>query len=115
MAVDAAALAAALGLTVADAADDADPGIVEATRLLDLAGGLVDAYLRGGTAPETIRDESIIRTAGHARHGRDGYGRVAGRLEVGGAVTMNVQPPAVSPVRQSGAAALLSPYVRRTA
>ena len=45
MAVDAAALAAALGITVADAAADDDPGIVEAGRLLSIAGALVTAHL----------------------------------------------------------------------
>ena len=88
---------------------------MEATRLLSLAGSLVDSYLRGGTAPDAVRDEAIIRTAGHAKLGRAGFGQVAGRMEVGAAVTVNMQPPAVSAVRQSGAAALLSPYVRRTA
>ncbi|MCY4028365.1 MAG: hypothetical protein OXH75_18880 [Acidobacteria bacterium] len=114
MAVDAAGLAAALGIAVADAEDAEDAGIVEATRLLSLAGSLVDSYLRGGTAPEAVRDEAVIRTAGHAKMGRAAFGIVTGRMEAG-AVTINVQPRSVSPVRQSGAAALLAPYVRRTA
>ena len=115
MAVTAAALATALGLEVADAADATDPGIVKATALLSLSGELVDAYLRGGTAPEAIRDESIIRTAGHAQFAAASrYGRMSGVVEVSN-LRLNLQPPAVSPVRQSGAAAILSPYVRRTA
>ena len=116
MAVTAASLATALGIAVADATDPNDPGIVEAGRLATLAGELVDSYLRGSTTcPETIRDEAVIRTAGHVQGNRAGFGRVAGVVEVGDAVRLNMQPPAVSPVRQSGAAALLSPWVRRTA
>ena len=109
MAVTAASLGAALGITGDGAAD-------QGARLLSIAGGLVDAYLRGATdCPEAIRDEAIIRTAGHVRAGRHGAGRVEGRLEVGESVKMNIQPAARSPVRQSGAAALLAPWVKRTA
>ncbi len=113
MAVTAASLAAALGITVADAAKPDDPGIVEAARLLDVAGELVAAYLRGGTAPPAIVDEATIRTAGHVQH-RNAYGRAVGRVKAGGAA-IDLQPAARSAVRQSGAAALLAPWVRRTA
>ena len=118
MAVDAAGLAAALGISVADETDDTDAGIVEAGRLLTLAGALVDAYLRDPDdtleCPETVRDEAIIRTAGHAR-GRHNYGQIEGRLKAGGAHMGELQPAARSAVRQSGAAALLAPWVLRTA
>ena len=108
MAVTAASLAAALGIT-------GDGAETEGGRLLSVAGALVDAYLRGATdCPEAIRDEAVIRTAGHVR-GRHGFGRVEGRLEVGESVKLNVQPAARSAVRQSGAAALLAPWVKRTA
>lgn len=108
MAVTAAELAAALGIT-------GDNAATEGARLLSIAGALVDAYLRGATdCPEAIRDEAVIRTAGHVRIGRAGFGRAEGRLEAG-AVRLNVQPAARSPVRQSGAAALLAPFVKRTA
>ena len=118
MAVDAASLAAALALEVQFSMDDPpvpvenDPGIVNATRLLEIAGPLVDAYLRGGTAPEAIRDEAIIRTAGHLLPRRSGH--EAGTMRAG-MVQMNLAPVGVSAVRQSGAAALLAPWVRRTA
>ena len=115
MAVTAAALAAVLGITVADADDETDPGIVEGARLLAIAGELVTAYLRGATdCPTAIRDEATIRTAGHVQQ-RAGYGAVEGRLEAGAAVRFNVQPLARAAVRQSGAAVLLAPWVRRSA
>ena len=119
MAVTAASLAAALGITVAKNPPDTDPGLVEAGRLLTVAGELVDAYRRDPDddmeCPEAIRDEAIIRTAGHVQT-RAGFGRVEGRLEVGdGILRMNVQPAARSAVRQSGAGALLAPWVKRTA
>ena len=109
----AASLAAALGITVADADSDTDPGIVEGARLLSIADALVTAYLRGGTAPDAIRDESLIRTAGHAQN-RRAYGVQQGRMKVG-STQVDLAPVGVSAVRQSGAAALLAPFVRRTA
>ena len=112
MAVTAATLAAALGIAVEDAGSETDPGILEATRLLSLAGPLVDAYLRGGEAPDAIRDEAIIRTAGHLLPRR--FGHEGARVKAG-AVQIDLSPVSVSSVRQSGAAALLAPYVRRTA
>ena len=104
MAVTAASLAAALGVEE-----------TEGARLLPIATALVAAYLRNGTAPDAIRDEAIIRTAGHV-WGRDLtlFGAVEGRHKIG-PVQTDLAPAAVSPVRQSGAAALLAPYVRRTA
>ena len=118
MAVTSSELAALLGIKVADAADDTDAGLVEAGRLLAIAGALVDAYLRDPDdtleCPVAIRDEAIIRTAGHAR-GRHNYGRIEGRIEAGGARMGTLQPAARSAVRQSGAAALLAPWVLRTA
>ena len=103
MAVDAAALALALGVPAADG-----------TRLLPIATALVDAYLRGGEAPATIRDEAIIRTAGHVRTRSPAYLADGGRLKTGGAQT-DITPAARSSVRVSGAAALLAPWVNRTA
>ena len=103
MAVNAAALAAALA--VPD---------TEGTRLLPLATALVDAYLRGGEAPVAIYDESIIRTAGHVRIRSPSHMADGGRLK-----TFNIQTDitagARSAVRVSGAAALLAPWVNRTA
>ena len=114
MAVNASELAVLFGITVEDATDDADTGIVEATRLLAVAGPLVDAYLRGGTdCPAAVRDEAVIRTAGHVQS-RKSFGTVEGRMKVGGAQFV-LSPAAAGSVRQSGAAALLAPYVRRTA
>ena len=118
MAVTAASLAAALGITVADSSDENDPGLVEAGRLLSVASGLVTAYLRGATdCPEAIQDEAVIRTAGHVQN-RAGFGHVEGKLRAGGSsggVEIPTVGPARSPVRQSGAAALLAPWVKRTA
>ena len=114
MAVTAATLAAALGITVADATDATDTGIVEATRLLAIAGPLVDAYLRGGDCPVAVRDESIIRTSGHVKDRRT-FGIQEGRLKPGAAVQMDLSPAAAGSVRQSGAGALLAPWVRRSA
>ena len=109
-----AACAAALGITVEDADSETDPGIVEATRLLSIGKALVDAYLRGGAdCPEAIRDEAVIRTAGHVKDRRT-FGAQEGRLKTGG-VQMDLSPAAAGSVRQSGAGALLAPYVRRSA
>ena len=103
MAVDAPALAVALGLPEA-----------EGTRLFPIAASLVDAYLRGATdCPDAIRDEAIIRTAGHVQS-RRGYGVIEGRLKTS-SLQIDLQPAARSAVRQSGAAALLAPWVNRTA
>ena len=92
-------------------------GIVEATRLLSIAGKpLVDAYLRGGAdCPEAIRDEAVIRTAGHVQGSADV--RRAGRALESRAppYRLTLSPAAAGSVRQSGAAALLAPYVRRSA
>ena len=89
----------------------------EAGRLRTIAGALVDAYLHDPDdtmgCPETIRDEAVIRTAGHLQN-RVGFGRADGRFKVGGA-QFNIAPAARSAVRQSGAAALLAPWVKRTA
>ena len=115
MAVTAGSLASALGITVTDADADDDPGLVTAARLLSIATELVAAYLRGATdCPEAIRDEAVIRTAGHVQ-ARAGYGLLEGRMKVGGSLQYDLQPAARAAVRQSGAAALLAPWVRRTA
>lgn len=117
MAVTAASLAAALGITVADADRETDPGIVEGARLLSIAGDLVTAYLHDDPpddtdCPAAVRDEATIRTAGHVMR-RTGYGVGDGRNKVAG-VSFEVHT-ARAAVRQSGAAALLSPWVRRSA
>lgn len=109
MAVTAASLAAALALKT----DDGEPDTAEATRLLAIASALVSKYLRGNAAPVEIADEAIIRTAGHLER-RRGYGVTEGPMTVGGLKVVTA-PVASNPVRQSGAGALLAPYVRRTA
>ena len=114
MAVSAARLAAELGITVTDATDADDPGLVKAERLRALAADLVDAYLRGGSPPESIQDEAVIRTAGHMNH-RTGFGIIEGRHDLTASWRVYLQPAAVNPLRKSGAAALLSPWVRRSA
>ena len=89
--IDAAGFAAALGIAVAkpsapfvgQPADD-DPGIVEAGRLLSIAGALVTAYLHDdpddSACPESIRNEAIIRTAGHLQNRRS-FGQQEGRMK----------------------------------
>lgn len=117
MAIDAAGLAAALGITVAENPPDDDPGLVEAGRLLSIAGELVDAYRRDPNdeleCPAAVRDEAIIRTAGHVQN-RAGFGKADGRLKVSTSIQIEIRT-ARSAVRQSGAGALLAPWVRRTA
>ena len=85
----------------------------ECARILPIAKLLVTAYLRGADCPDAIREEAIIRTAGHVQS-RGGFGVVEGRIKLS-AMQFNLQPAARSAVRQSGAAALLGPWVRRTA
>lgn len=112
MAVTPSNLAALLGIAVADADDANDAGIVEAQRLIDIASSLVTKHLRGATdCPDAIVDEAVVRTAGHVQT-RTGYGKVD-KLEVGKSVKLSMRPSAANPVRQSGAAALLSPWVSR--
>ena len=117
MAVAPAGLAAALGVAVADVDAEDDAGIVEAARLLAIAAPLVAAYLRDPDntmgCPDAVRDEAVIRTAGHVQS-RATYGVQEGRVKAGG-VQIDITPAARSAVRQSGAAALLAPWVRRSA
>ena len=91
--------------------------MIDARRLLSVAAALVDAYLHDDPddtdCPVDVRNEAIIRTAGHLQN-RAGFGRVDGVVVVGGLKTP-LAPMARSAVRQSGAAALLAPFVRRTA
>ena len=101
MAVDAATLAAQLSLPE-----------TEGTRLLPIARDLVTAYLRGSTTcPEHVKDEAIIRTAGHLSVRRSGHENAI----KAGSVDFRLASSGVSAVRQSGAAALLSPWVKRSA
>ena len=106
--LDAAGLAAALCMP-------AKP-MIDARRLLSIAESLVSAYLHDSAdatdCPVDVRNEAIIRTAGHVQN-RKGYGAADGRVKVG-SLQVDVQA-ARSAVRQSGAAALLAPFVRRTA
>ena len=100
--------------TLATAVATVDP-VADVAALLAQATALVDAYLRGGTAPDEIRDEAIIRTAGHVTK-RRGFGVAEGNMMIGhGAVTARMAPGSANPIRQSGAAQLLSPWVRRRA
>ena len=97
-----------------DADNPNDPTVLQWTKLLAVGTALVDKYLRGGIAPEAIRDEAIIRTVGHARARVDFGLTRAGPAEFGG-LRFNLSERATSSVRQSGAAALLSPWVNRSA
>lgn len=112
MAVTAASLAASLGIQVADPDDANDPGIVEGARLLALADALVVAYLRGGTPPDAVKDEAVIRTAGNLKN-RAGFGKADGNIDAG--IKLNVNTTAASPIRQSGAGAILTHFVKRGA
>ena len=90
--------------------------IIDARRLLSVAESLVTAYLHDNPdatdCPVDVRNEAIIRTAGHVQN-RKGYGAADGRVKVAG-LQVDVQA-ARSAVRQSGAGALLAPFVRRSA
>ena len=90
--------------------------MIDARRLLSVAESLVTAYLRDSAddtaCPVDVRNEAIIRTAGHVMN-RKGYGAADGRVKLAG-LQVDVQA-ARSAVRQSGAAALLAPFVRRSA
>ena len=89
-------------------------GSAEGLRILPMAESLVDAYLRGGDCPAAIYDEAIIRTAGHVRIRTPAHMADGGRLKTSGTQT-DITPAARAAVRASGAAALLSPWVNRTA
>lgn len=71
---------------------------------LGIASESVTAYLRCGTAPEPIHEETIIRTAGHVR-ARRGFGVVEGPMQAGGAkwrmapVCRQSDPPSPAPPR----------------
>ena len=90
--------------------------MIDARRLLSVAESLVTAYLHDDpddtACPVDVRNEALIRTAGHLQN-RKGYGAAEGRVKVSG-LQVDVQA-ARSAVRQSGAAALLAPFVRRSA
>ena len=86
----------------------------ECKRVLPIAKLLVDAYLRGGEAPTAIRDEAIIRTAGHVRTRSPAHMSDGGRVKTAGS-QIDITAGARSAVRASGAAALLAPWVRRDA
>ena len=118
MAVTAASLAATLGITVTNSQDPTDPGLVEAGRLLSIASSLVAKWRHDPDdtlqCPEAITDEAVVRTAGHLKS-REGFGRADGKLQIGRDLSVKLRPAAASAVRQSGAAALLSPWVKRGA
>lgn len=102
MALTAATLATAVGIT----------DQTEAARLLSVASSLVTKYLRGADdCPDDVVDEATIRVAGYV-HNRAGYG-AADRVVVGG-LSVSVRQPG-NPVRQSGAAGILSQWVARDA
>ena len=83
-----------------------------ANRLHAVALDSVNRYAPG--APDTIKTEAIIRTAGYLHADAPGA-RVMRRLQVGDNVTIEPRAPG-SALRLSGAAALLSPWrVRRAA
>ena len=99
--ITAAAVAAELGIVAPDATG---------TRFLRhyaIAVAHVDAYLRGGDCPEHVRDEAVIRTTSHVRTKTD---ERFGEVRTGGGIRITTGKSG-SPVRQSGAAALLAPYV----
>ena len=102
MAVTAADVAAELGIVAPDATG------ARYLRHYAIAVAHVDAYLRGSeTCPDAIRDEAIVRTTGHVRTKTD---ERFGEVRTGGGIRITTGASG-SPVRQSGAAALLAPYV----
>ena len=87
----------------------------ECARILPIAKLLVTAHLRGATdCPDAIREEAIIRTAGHVRTRTPVHMSDGGRVKTSG-TQIDITPGARSAVRASGAAALLAPWVKRTA
>ena len=83
-----------------------------ANRLHAVALDAVNRYAPG--TPDSLKTEAIIRTAGYLHADAPGA-RVMRRLEVSDHVTIEPRAPG-SPLRLSGAAALLSMYrVRRAA
>ena len=83
-----------------------------AERLLGVAGVLVLRYCPD--APDGCHNEAVVRVAGYM-HGAPPAMAAHRELHAGGdAVQFEMRNPAVSAVRMSGAAALLSPWrVRR--
>ena len=77
------------------------------TELATAAAALVDRY--APDAPATVANEAAVRTAGWLRDSEPAFDAVS----IDGD-NVNYRPPNASPLRASGAAALLSPYrVRR--
>ena len=114
MALTAAQLAAALGIVIVDRNGASLPAAVaEAERLLSIGQAVTTAELAGGTAPDAIADESVIRVAGHVRgRGVTHYGAVESHSV--GSLKVTLTPAAVNAARVSGARALLAPWKNRT-
>ena len=99
----------AVSLTVADLESGAGLTSAQATRLLPVATALVQQY--APSAPTEIQNEAVIRLCGHLRQAPNGLrkldtGRVSIEYDTAGGR---------APLRQSGAASLLSPWKRRRA
>ena len=81
-----------------------------AERLLPVASALVTRY--GPLAPDAIQDEAVIRTAGHLA-GQPATNCIREQSGIGDISQIFTFRPSLSALKGSGAAALLSPWVRR--
>ena len=79
------------------------------TEAHQMAADAVGAYLRGSTVPESVERSAVLRLAYY-----DYHGRLARRPADGGMLDARFRRDApLSPLRASGAMALLSPFKRR--
>ena len=106
--VDVAQFAAALGYAMAPPGVDDEQG----ARLLEVAAAGVDSYVGAGKVPGGVATEAAIRIAAYLKATPGAVGALE-RLRTGQALEYYFRAPG-SPLRRSGAMAILSPYrVRR--
>ena len=97
-----------MAITAAEIAAETGVSVARAGKLVVAATALVERY--APEAPEAIRDEATIRTAGWLAEQPAG----AVRSESVGDISTAFAPAMTSALRHSGAMALLSPWkVRR--
>lgn len=96
------------GITEVELADALAVNQELAARLLPVASALVERY--APAAPQSVKDEAVIRTAGWLAE----QPHASIRSEVTGEIRTDYNTASLSALRHSGAMALLSPWkVRR--
>ena len=96
-----------VGKGAADLGDGERSGVTEARQM---ALDQVSAYVRGSTLPESVERSAVLRLAYY-----DYHARLARRPADGGMLDARFRRDApLSPLRASGAMALLSPFKRRS-